>query len=38
VGLAVIYIPLLVVLLNSFNADTAFGWPPSRSPWSGGPG
>ncbi|HEY2099155.1 MAG TPA: ABC transporter permease [Pseudonocardia sp.] len=29
VGLAVIYIPLLVVLLNSFNADTAFGWPPS---------
>ena len=30
VGLAVIYFPLLLVLLNSFNADTAFGWPPSR--------
>jgi putative spermidine/putrescine transport system permease protein len=29
VGLAVIYFPLLVVLLNSFNADTTFGWPPS---------
>ncbi|WP_328444667.1 MULTISPECIES: ABC transporter permease [unclassified Amycolatopsis] len=29
-GLAVIYFPLLVVLLNSFNADTTFGWPPSR--------
>ncbi|WP_116045071.1 ABC transporter permease [Amycolatopsis palatopharyngis] len=29
-GLAVIYFPLLVVLLNSVNADTTFGWPPSR--------
>jgi putative spermidine/putrescine transport system permease protein len=29
-GLAVIYFPLVVVLLNSFNADTTFGWPPSR--------
>jgi putative spermidine/putrescine transport system permease protein len=28
-GLAVIYFPLLVVLLNSVNADTTFGWPPS---------
>ncbi|GAB3587333.1 ABC transporter permease [Amycolatopsis endophytica] len=28
-GLAVIYLPLLVVLLNSFNSDTTFGWPPS---------
>ncbi|MDQ0377150.1 ABC transporter permease [Amycolatopsis thermophila] len=28
-GLAVIYVPLLVVLLNSVNADTTFGWPPS---------
>ncbi|MFE6614759.1 ABC transporter permease [Amycolatopsis sp. NPDC057786] len=28
-GLAVIYFPLLVVLLNSFNADTTFSWPPS---------
>ncbi|MGW5722316.1 ABC transporter permease [Amycolatopsis sp. NPDC003865] len=28
-GLAVIYFPLVVVLLNSFNADTTFGWPPS---------
>jgi putative spermidine/putrescine transport system permease protein len=30
VGLSVIYVPLLVVLANSFNADRAFGWPPSR--------
>jgi putative spermidine/putrescine transport system permease protein len=30
VGLAVIYFPLVVVLLNSFNADTTFGWPPTR--------
>jgi len=29
VGLAVIYFPLLLVLVNSFNADTSFGWPPS---------
>ncbi|MBE8524410.1 ABC transporter permease [Amycolatopsis sp. H6(2020)] len=29
-GLAVIYFPLVVVLLNSFNADTTFGWPPSE--------
>ncbi|MEV6622715.1 ABC transporter permease [Amycolatopsis sp. NPDC051106] len=29
-GLAVIYFPLLVVLLNSFNADTTFGFPPTR--------
>jgi len=28
-GLVVIYVPLLLVLLNSFNADTTFGWPPS---------
>ncbi|WP_141577165.1 ABC transporter permease [Actinomadura sp. WMMA1423] len=28
-GLAVIYVPLLVVLVNSVNADTTFGWPPS---------
>ncbi|WP_028923862.1 ABC transporter permease [Pseudonocardia acaciae] len=28
-GLAVIYFPLLLVLLNSFNADATFGWPPS---------
>jgi putative spermidine/putrescine transport system permease protein len=28
-GLVVIYFPLLLVLLNSFNADTTFGWPPS---------
>jgi putative spermidine/putrescine transport system permease protein len=27
--LAVIYVPLLVVLINSFNADRAFGWPPT---------
>lgn len=24
-----IYFPLLVVVLNSFNADSTFGWPPS---------
>jgi len=29
IGLVIIYFPLLVVLLNSFNADTTFGWPPS---------
>ncbi|MEU7785840.1 MULTISPECIES: ABC transporter permease [unclassified Amycolatopsis] len=29
-GLAVIYFPLVVVLLNSFNADTTFGFPPTR--------
>ncbi|WP_199433841.1 ABC transporter permease [Qaidamihabitans albus] len=29
-GLGVIYFPLLVVLLNSVNADTTFGWPPSE--------
>lgn len=28
-GLTVIYVPLFVVLVNSFNADRAFGWPPS---------
>ncbi|MGP4099593.1 ABC transporter permease [Nonomuraea sp. KM90] len=28
-GLVVIYVPLLVVLLNSVNADRTFGWPPS---------
>ncbi|MEV4356643.1 ABC transporter permease [Nonomuraea sp. NPDC049625] len=27
-GLGVIYVPLLVVLLNSVNADRTFGWPP----------
>ena len=30
VGLAVLYVPLLVVLVNSFNADTTFAWPPTR--------
>jgi putative spermidine/putrescine transport system permease protein len=28
-GLAFIYVPLAVVLLNSFNADRTFGWPPT---------
>nr|WP_206068823.1 ABC transporter permease [Nonomuraea sp. FMUSA5-5] len=28
-GLAVIYVPLAVVLLNSVNADRTFGWPPA---------
>ncbi|GLW97357.1 ABC transporter permease [Microtetraspora sp. NBRC 16547] len=27
-GLGVIYVPLGVVLLNSFNSDRTFGWPP----------
>jgi putative spermidine/putrescine transport system permease protein len=27
-GLAVIYIPLSIVLINSFNADRTFAWPP----------
>jgi putative spermidine/putrescine transport system permease protein len=29
VGLAVIYVPLFVVLINSFNADKTFAWPPT---------
>lgn len=28
-GLAVVYVPLAVVLLNSFNSDRTFGWPPA---------
>jgi putative spermidine/putrescine transport system permease protein len=28
VGLAAIYVPLIVVVVNSFNADRTFGWPP----------
>jgi putative spermidine/putrescine transport system permease protein len=28
-GLAFVYVPLLVVLLNSFNASPSFAWPPS---------
>ncbi|MEU9793603.1 ABC transporter permease [Streptomyces sparsogenes] len=28
-GLAVVYAPLLLVLLNSVNSDRSFGWPPS---------
>jgi len=27
-GLAIIYVPLLVVLLNSLNTSRTFGWPP----------
>jgi len=27
-GLVVIYVPLAIVLINSFNADRTFGWPP----------
>lgn len=30
VGLAFIYVPLAVVVLNSFNASTTFAWPPSE--------
>jgi putative spermidine/putrescine transport system permease protein len=29
-GLAVIYVPLFVVLVNSFNADKTFAWPPTH--------
>ncbi len=29
VGLAFIYVPLLVVVVNSFNTSRTFGWPPS---------
>jgi putative spermidine/putrescine transport system permease protein len=29
IGLAVIYVPLFVVLINSFNADKTFAWPPT---------
>ncbi len=28
-GLAFIYVPLAIVLINSFNADRTFAWPPS---------
>jgi putative spermidine/putrescine transport system permease protein len=28
-GLAIIYLPLLVVLINSLNVSRTFGWPPS---------
>lgn len=28
-GLAVLYLPLLVVLANSFNASRSFAWPPT---------
>ncbi|SHN47554.1 ABC transporter permease [Cryptosporangium aurantiacum] len=28
-ALTAVYVPLLVVLVNSFNADRTFGWPPS---------
>jgi putative spermidine/putrescine transport system permease protein len=30
VGLAFIYLPLAIVLVNSFNADRTFAWPPPR--------
>jgi len=29
VALGVVYVPLIVVLINSFNRDRTFGWPPS---------
>ena len=28
-GLAIVYVPLLVVITNSFNTSRTFGWPPS---------
>ena len=27
--LTILYVPLVVVMINSFNTDRAFGWPPS---------
>ena len=30
VGLAFIYVPLAVVIINSFNASKTFSWPPSH--------
>ncbi|RSM47976.1 spermidine/putrescine ABC transporter permease [Actinoplanes sp. ATCC 53533] len=27
--LAVVYVPLVVVVINSFNSDRSFGWPPA---------
>jgi len=38
-GLAFIYVPLGVVVINSFNADQTFSWPPtewtrSSAPWT----
>ena len=29
IGLAFIYVPLIIVILNSFNASKTFSWPPS---------
>jgi putative spermidine/putrescine transport system permease protein len=29
-GLAFVYLPLAIVLVNSFNADRTFAWPPPR--------
>ena len=29
-GLAFVYVPLAMVLINSFNADRTFAWPPPR--------
>ncbi len=29
-GFAVIYVPLLLILVDSLNADRGFGWPPPR--------
>jgi putative spermidine/putrescine transport system permease protein len=28
-GLGIVYVPLLVVVVNSFNSSRTFGWPPS---------
>ena len=36
VVLVVIYMPLVLVILNSFNTDRTFGWPPPGSRCSGG--
>ncbi|TGB07077.1 ABC transporter permease, partial [Streptomyces sp. MZ04] len=32
-GFAVIYVPLMLVLVNSFNRDRSSGWPPSGLTW-----
>ena len=35
-GLAFIYVPLTVVVINSFNASTVFAWPPKELRCTGG--
>lgn len=34
--LGIIYVPLMVVLVNSFSTSTSLTWPPPDSLWNGG--